>query len=151
MTKKNTVTMKAAKAAEKVNKAGKANLAKAAKATAPAAEPKAKKAAKAEKVEKPAATELRVHINKTGRVCFGKLAAERIGEASYMVITAEGKTVKLVPAAKATEGAVDINLGGGRPYVSATKILKATGGFDGSAPLDLVAKAINGNGLLITL
>ena len=115
-----------------------------------AAEPKGKKkAAKAEKSskaeKKPASTELAIHINKTGRVCFGKAAAARIGDMAHMLITIEGKQVRMVAQAKATEATTDIRRAGKRPYVSATKLLKTTG-FDGTRALDIVAAPFNSHG-----
>ena len=125
--------------------------AKAAKAE-PAARKKVNKARdqkpKAEK-KAPANGALAVHVNKTGRVCFGKAAAERIGDLGYMMITVAGNRITMTAQKKDSEGALGIGRANGRPYVSATKILKATGAFDGSAALDFEAKPVGETGLEI--
>jgi hypothetical protein len=136
---------KAAKAEPKAAKAAKAAKAepKAAKAAkAAAAEPKAAKAAKAA-----AGSTIAIHINKTGRVCFGKLASERIGkDFSHAAVQAEGKTIQIVPTSKAGDNTTEIRWAGNRPYISATKVLKATGAFDGSKAFDIEALPLNSHG-----
>lgn len=104
------------------------------------------RAAKPAAEKKPAANgALSIHINKTGRVCFGKAAALRIGDLGFMTIAAEGKAVKMTARKDATEGALDINRANGRPYVSAMRLLKGLG-FTGKDALDVEAKAVNGHG-----
>lgn len=134
---------KQTKTAEKAT-SKKAVTMKAAKAAAAKAAPKKAAAPKA-------AAELALHINKTGRVCFNKTAAERLGEkADYMAITVNGKAVRMTPTAKGTEGAVDINRANGRPYVSAMRLLKGLG-FTGEESVDVIARPVNGTSLEFTL
>jgi hypothetical protein len=65
---------------------------------------------------------------------------------AYMVMTADGQKVRMQAHEKQVEGAVYINRASGRPYVSATKLLKSTGAFDGTKALDLVAAPYNSHG-----
>jgi hypothetical protein len=121
------------------------------KAAPKAAAPKAAKAeSKPKSAPKAAPNALDIHINKTGRVCFSKTAADRLGEAKYVAITIDKRTVRFEPLAKEREGAVPVRDGGGRPYISATKQLK-TLGFDGSKPYDIEAKPLNAHGFEFTL
>jgi hypothetical protein len=120
------------KAEPKAKKAAKkAEPKKAAKKAAPKAEPKAKKADKADTFA--------IHINKTGRVCFGRDAAVRLGEAAYLTITIEGKTIRFSAAKAEGENTVPVRDANGRPYVSCTKQFKPLG-FDGSEAIDIEAK-----------
>lgn len=89
--------------------------------------------------------DLAIHINKTGRVCFGRAAAERIGELAWMTVAAAGKGLRMVAKAKETEGALPIRRANGRPYVSATRALKDFG-FDGTKAYDVEASAHNATG-----
>ena len=66
-----------------------------------------------------------------------------------MTITADGTLVRMKAQEKTSEGAIYIKRASGRPYVSATKILKATGKFDGTRALDLVASPYNSHGFYI--
>ena len=129
------VAAKAAAAAPKGKKGKKA--AKPAKAT--------KTADAKGKTAKPASTALDIHINKTGRVCFGKNAAARIGDLGFMTMTIDGKTVRLLATAKQADGSLLVRRANGRPYVSATKLLKTTG-FDGKKALDITAAPFNSHG-----
>lgn len=105
-----------------------------------AAAPKAPKAAAPKAAEK--APALAIHINKTGRVCFGKDAAVRLGgiEAinKHMAMKIEEGLVRIDIAAPGAD-TLPIRDGGGRPYISATRQFKPLG-FDGSKPYDLEAK-----------
>ena len=103
----------------------------AAKKAAPKAEPKAAK--------KAASESLKIHINKTGRVCFGRDAAARMGESKHMLLTIEGKIVRMDRAKSEGENTVPVRDANGRPYVSCTKQFKPLG-FDGSESLDIEAK-----------
>jgi hypothetical protein len=116
-----------------------------AKAIEPAEKPAPKKAKKAAAPKPEPNSELSVHINPSGRVCFGKAAAARIGDMAFMTITHEGKLLRMIATNRQSEGAFDINRASGRPYVSATKILKAAGLFNGEAA-DLIAEPYNGHG-----
>jgi hypothetical protein len=136
-TKKNVTTKKTAKATGKAAAANDATVAQ----TVPRATKTPKKAAE----KKPASTALEIHINKTGRVCFGKNAAARIGDLGHMLMTGEGKQVRMVAKKEAAENTVEIRRANGRPYVSATKFLKLLG-FDGSKPFDIEAAAYNTHG-----
>uniref|UniRef100_Q01RL7 Uncharacterized protein n=1 Tax=Solibacter usitatus (strain Ellin6076) TaxID=234267 RepID=Q01RL7_SOLUE len=80
-----------------------------------------------------------IHVNKTGRVCFGKDAAERMGDSPFCKLWIEGKLVRLGPTKKEVEGAVLVRDASGRPYISATKQFKPLG-FDGSRAYDCEAK-----------
>jgi hypothetical protein len=105
---------------------------KPAKADAKAkAMPEAKAAVKADS--------LAIHINKTGRVCFGKAAAERLGDSPFCTLTIDGKLVRLEPAKKDGNGALPVRDASGRSYISATRQFKPLG-FDGSRPYDIEAK-----------
>jgi hypothetical protein len=88
---------------------------------------------------------LAIHVNRTGRICFGRTAAARIAGLGHMLMTADGNTVRMVAMEKATEHTVEIRSAGGRPYVSATKLLNPLG-FDGTKPLDVEAAPINHHG-----
>ena len=106
------------------------------------------KAAKADKAPKAAKADdsiLAIHINATGRVCFGRAAAARIAGLGHMLMTAEGKQVRMLAKKDATENTVEIRFAGGRPYVSATRFLKPLG-FDGTKPLDIQAAPYNSQG-----
>src|SRR5215472_11364843 len=126
-------------------KAAQATTGKTAGNAAPIEVPKAPAKTTRKASEKRASTALEIHINKTGRVCFGKNAAARIGDLGHMLITAEGKHVRVVAKEEATENTVEIRRANGRPYVSATRFLKPLG-FDGSKPLDIEATAYNSHG-----
>lgn len=89
------------------------------KAAAPAT-----KKVEAKKTETPADDTLRIYVNKTGRVCFGRTAANRIGDLRYMTIAIDGKRIKRVATDKAREATVEIRRANDRPYISATKALK---------------------------
>jgi nucleoid-associated protein YgaU len=130
-----------AKEAKKAAPKGKAKEAKKA-AAAP------KEAKKAEPKEAPkkaaaAADTFALHLNKTGRLCIGAAAAERLGEAPFCVLKIEGKICRLIPEKKEVEGALPVKYADSefciRPYVSATKQFKALG-FDGSEPKAFEAK-----------
>jgi hypothetical protein len=114
-------------------------------APAPAEKPAPTKKAAAKKTAAPkaASTELEVHINPSGRVCFGKLAAARIGDMGFMTITHEGKVLRMVATNRETE--TPIRRASGRPYISATKELKAAGLFNDEAA-DLVPQPYNHHG-----
>jgi hypothetical protein len=101
--------------------------------------PEAKAASKPAAVAKPAADTLAIHINKTGRVCFGKQAAARLGESPFCTLTIEGQRIRLEPTKEAADGALPVRDASGRPYISATKQFKPLG-FDGSRPYDIDAK-----------
>jgi hypothetical protein len=143
-----TIEVKAAKADPKAAKAAKA--AKAGKADPKAA--KAGKAAKADpKADTPKAAKadtFSLHLNKTGRLCIGKAAAERLGDAEFCSLKIEGKIVRLIPEKKEIEGAIPVKYADPefavRPYVSASKAWKSLG-WDGAAGIDIEAKAY-GNG-----
>ncbi|HEY7338051.1 MAG TPA: hypothetical protein VH639_24405 [Bryobacteraceae bacterium] len=118
------------------------NTTKTKKAAAKAAAPK--KAAKPAKTE---STDLAIHINPSGRICFGKAAAERIGELGFMAVSQTDHTLRLQATAKETDTA--IRRANGRPYITATQELKASGLFSGKA-VDLIAKPVNGHGFELT-
>src|SRR5262245_62173942 len=106
------------------------------------------KAAKADKAPKAAKADdsiLAIHINATGRVCFGRAAAARIAGLGHMLMTAEGNQVRMVAKKEATENTVEIRYANGRPYVSATGFLKRLG-LDGTKPLDIEAAPYNSHG-----
>jgi hypothetical protein len=119
------------------------NATKTTKKTTPAAAPKATKKTAAAKPEAPAT--LDIHINVTGRVCFGRHAAARIGDLAHMLVKVDGKTLRLIARKDATDESVDIRRAGKRPYISATKALKELG-WEGKKALDLVADPINSHG-----
>jgi len=110
----------------------------------------AKKTAPAAKTLKADAGALEIHINKTGRICFGKTAAARIGNLGFMTLAADGKEVKLIASAKSSDDAVEIRRAGKRPYVSGARFLKAFG-FDGKKALDITAAPLNGTGFRFRL
>ncbi len=128
-----------------------------AKAPAKAAQSPAKAAVKADapkaalkaKDSPKAALALAIHINKTGRVCFAKAAAARLGDAPYCTVSIEGKIVRLEPTKKA-DGALPVRDASGRPYISATRQFKPLG-FDGSRPYDIEAKAFGTAGFEFSL
>jgi hypothetical protein len=128
--KKIVDTLKASKAAPAAPKA-------------PAVSKAAPKASKA-----PAAPKaFGIHINKTGRVCFSSTAAARIpAELAHVEVKADGKKITIQPVAKFSETSTELRWAGNRPYISATKVLKATGLFDGSKSFDFEAAPINGCG-----
>jgi hypothetical protein len=82
---------------------------------------------------------LAIHINKTGRVCFGKDAAARLGEAKYLSVAIDGETIRLDTLDNVQEGALTVRDANGRPYVSAACQLKQFG-FDGSRSYNIEAK-----------
>jgi hypothetical protein len=119
-------------------------------AIAPAAKPAAKPPAKtaAAKPAAPAAKSnpnaFAIHINKTGRLCFSKPAADRLGQPKYCLLAIDKGIVRIEPTNKDSENAVPVRDASGRPYISATKQFKPLG-FDGSRPYDIDAKPY-GNG-----
>jgi len=83
-----------------------------------------------------------LHVNKTGRVCFGKDAAKRIGNFfpdGFMTLAIDKGVIRLEPTNKRAGGALQIREASGRPYISVTKQFKPLG-FDGSRPYDIDAK-----------
>jgi hypothetical protein len=62
-----------------------------------------------------------------------------------MLITIDGKQVRMVAKKDATDNTIEIRRANGRPYVSATGILKPLG-FDGSKALDIESAAYNSHG-----
>jgi hypothetical protein len=62
-----------------------------------------------------------------------------------MLMTAEGKQVRMVAQKNATENTVEIRYANGRPYISATRFLKPLG-FDGTKPVDIEAAPYNSHG-----
>lgn len=108
--------------------------------TPAAAKPEAKaKPAKPEAKAEAKPEALAIHVNKTGRLCFGKSAAARLGDSPFCTLAVEKGIVRIEPIKKEIEGALTIRDGGGRPYISATKQFKPLG-FDGSRPYDIEAK-----------
>jgi hypothetical protein len=103
--------------------------------------PKSKTPAKptAAKPAEAKADTMAIHVNKTGRVCFGKDAAARLGDAKYCAMATDKGMVRLTPTNKATPDALPIRKASGRPYISATKQFKPLG-FDGSRAIDIEAK-----------
>lgn len=117
---------------------------KAAKIPAKAdAKAEAAKAAKAPAKAKAEAYD--IHINKTGRVCFSKLAAERLGDAPFCKLSIDGKLIRIEPSKKDIDGALTVRDASGRPYISATRQFKPLG-FDGSRPYDIEAKPFGAAG-----
>jgi hypothetical protein len=140
MAKKNaTKTTTPAKAANNRKAAGKAAATNDGSTEIKASTAKAAKPASAESAA------LAIHINKTGRVCFGKTAAARIGELARMLITIDGKQVCMVAKKEATENTVEIRRANGRPHVSVTRFLKPLG-FYGTKALDIEAAAYKSHG-----
>ena len=136
--------IQAPKADAKASKApGKADgsKAKAPKADAPKADArKAPAKADPKPTAKPRKGEtFAIHVNKTGRVCFGKEAAARIGDSRFCTLAAEKGIIRLQPTNKATEDALPVRDASGRPYISATKQFKPLG-FDGTRAMDIDAK-----------
>src|SRR5262245_56286702 len=116
--KKNLTATKAGKTT--TGKATKANATTAAaeEAGLKAAAPERERASKSRELKpkaegRPASTTLEIHINKTGRVCFGKNAAARIGDLAHMLMTADGKQVRMVAKEEATENTVEIRRANG--------------------------------------
>lgn len=95
----------------------------------PAAKPTAKPADKP--AVKPAADAYALHLNNTGRLCFSSQAAARLGEwldkPVDIDIDEKSRLVRLDIAKKASEDTLSLKDGGGRPYVSITKRIKALG------------------------
>ena len=119
---------------------------------APVAKAAPAKAAPAAKAA-PKADTYALHLNKTGRLCIGSDAAERLNtglgqtkNTRYALLKIEGKIIRLIPQKKSSDGTLPVRDGGGRPYVSATKAFKSLG-FDGSDSLDFEAKAYGAAGL----
>ncbi len=98
------------------------------------------------KAAKPAA-DLALHVNHSGRICFGKTAAERINGLQFMTIVTDeaARTMKLIARKDEADDAVAIRSASGRPYISALKQLKSLG-FTGDDSLDVLADAIDHNG-----
>ena len=127
------------------------NVASTPKALEPKAESKPAKAEskpKAKPASKPAPKakdEFEIHINNTGRICFGKDEAARLEGYDYCSIAVDEakKLIRLEPARKQAEGAKEIKYADKeykiRPYISATREMKPLG-FDGSRPYDCIAK-----------
>ena len=90
--------------APKADTAPKAAVKASAKADSKA--PKAPAAPKAPKADTkaPKANGFALHLNKTGRLCIGKDAAARMGDAPFCKLTVEGKIVRLEPTKKEIEG-----------------------------------------------
>ena len=61
-----------------------------------------------------------------------------------------GKVITLTAKPKESEGALPVRRANGRPYVSATSLLKECG-FDGSKAYDVEAKPVNSHGFSFTL
>jgi hypothetical protein len=116
----------------------------------------------AEKPAKPAAAApdtFALHLNKTGRLCIGAAAAERMGfdadkESTwgYMIYALDEKArrVRLEWSAKEADNSMRVRNGGGRPYVSATREFKPFG-LDYSAGRDIPAKPYGSRGFEFTL
>ena len=109
------------------------------------ADPKASKAT--DKASK--ADTYKLHLNRTGRLCIGKEAAERMGEAPFCKLSIEGKTVRLEPSKKESADALAVRYADPeyqvRPYVSASKAFK-TLGWDGAEGIDIEAKPYGSSG-----
>jgi len=109
------------------------------KTVAPKAEAKKAEPKKAE----PKANTFALHLNKTGRLCIGKDAAERLGESPFIALKIEGKIVRLEPKAKETEGAIEVKYADSqyalRPYISASKAWKSLG-WTGAEGIDIEAR-----------
>jgi hypothetical protein len=105
---------------------------------AAAAKPAAKPAAAA----KPKGDEMAIHLNKTGRLCFGKEAAAYLGakKPAHMALAIEGKLIRLKPAKSEGEDTCRMGDAAGRPYISAMREFRKAFGFDGSQSLDFTAK-----------
>jgi hypothetical protein len=113
-------------------------------ATKPATKPAAAAAKPATKpAEKPAAA-LAIHVNKTGRVCFGREAAVRLGKPEYCAVSVDKGVIRIEPTKKA-DGALPVRDASGRPYISATRQFKPLG-FDGSRAYDCDAKPYGSSG-----
>jgi hypothetical protein len=121
--------------------------------TAPAAKPKAMPKADAAPKDKAKADGFAIHVNKTGRVCFGNDAAERISAFvpdGFMTLEIANDLVRLQPTNNSVDGALPIRDASGRPYVSATRQFKALG-FDGRRALDIEAKPFGKAGFTFRL
>ena len=112
---------------------------------AKAEKPEAKKPASEKKPAKPAPeAELEIHVNKTGRVCFGRNAAARLASAGFAIDTVyhmtmaidKGGLIRLSPTFTASDDTKEVRAGGGRPYISATREFKPLG-FTGDKALDI--------------
>jgi hypothetical protein len=124
--------------AAKIGKGGRPMIVTAKPAKAEPAKPASKPAIAA----KPKGDTIAMHLNKTGRLCLLRDAAERISDFfpdGHMAISIEKGLVRLTPSNKASEGSVNIGNASGRPYVSMMKAVKALG-FDGSESRDIEAK-----------
>jgi hypothetical protein len=142
-----TKAVKAATKAEVLQAEAFKAASKAARKAAPKAEAASKAAPKAAPKAAAAPKAFGIHINKTGRVCFSAIAAARIpAELAHVEVKADGKKITIQPVAKFSETSTELRWAGNRPYISATKILKATGLFDGSKSFDFEAAPINGCG-----
>ena len=142
MAKKTVASKKAVKAVAVKNTVA-AALAKALEAPKPAAKPEAKPAAKPE--AKP--DTIALHLNSTGRLCFGKAAAARIPDnAAHMAMAIDKGLVRIELAKKAADDTLPVRWASGRPYISATKQFKPLG-FDGSRAYDIAAKPFGDTGL----
>jgi hypothetical protein len=118
---------------------------------APAAKGKGKQTSAAKQppaADKANSTAFALHVNKTGRLCFGKDAAKRLTDYlpnGFMSIAVTDGNIQLEPSNKKAEGMVDIRDGGGRPYISAAKQMKPLG-FDGSRAYDCIARPFGAAG-----
>lgn len=116
----------------------------AAAAKPPAAQPAAKKAAaQPAAAKKPAAADgaLKLHLNRTGRLCFLKAATARLGDdwsGKHMAMAIERGIIR-IDLAKPAADTLRVGDGAGRPYISAMKQFKGLG-FDGSDSRDIEAK-----------
>jgi hypothetical protein len=125
-----------------------AEPAKPAAKPAAAAEP-AKPAAKPAAAAKPKTDEMALHLNKTGRLCFGKEATAYLGDKrpAHMALAIDGKTVRLKPAKSEGDDTCRMGDAAGRPYISAMREFRKAFGFDGAQSLDFTAKPYQGGGL----
>ena len=86
-----------------------------------------------------------IHVNNTGRVCFGRSAAARLSEAGftidvvyYMLLVIDKGIIRLEPTLKESE--IEVRNGGGRPYISLTRQMRPLGFEPNTGALDVVAK-----------
>jgi hypothetical protein len=93
---------------------------------------------------------LKIHINKTGRVCLRGLVAQRIGDLPYMWVNAKGRTVRMIAETQRSAETVEIRTAPDYRYVSAMRMLR-TLGFDGSVSLDVEAEPLGSTGFEFTL